>query len=263
MAEKSTVRQKLGALNARASLVTFAAMAVAWQVLSFFFPPYLIPGFQAIIPNFIELIFRPSTYIHAGVSLLRILIAFALSALFGIGVGLLMGLWHRAEAYLLPLVRFIMGVPALSWILIGVIWFRSSEVRVFFVMFVITFPILTLNTLDGIKSAPKELYDMLLSFRPTTTQLLRIVLLPATLPYILVGAKVALSFATRLVVFVELIGATMGIGARMFASFQTFNLTEIFVWTGILVALLLLLNWGMAYAERRLLRWRPEVIRAT
>ena len=47
----------------------------------------------------------------------------------------------------------------------------------------------------------------------------------------------------------------------MYASYQTFDLTLIFVWTGILVGLLFLLNAGMGYLERRLLKWRPEAIR--
>lgn len=259
--EKPVASQPVRPRVKYSTLIALLALAAVWQILSFFFPPYLIPGFQTLIPTFVDLLVRLSTYQHTLASLLRILVSFLISSAFGVGVGLIMGTDRRAEAYVLPFVRFIMGVPALSWVLIGVIWFRSPELRVFFVMFVIIFPILALNTLDGIKNTPKELYDMLLSFRPSRGQLLRMIIIPATLPYILVGAKVALSFATRLVVFVELIGATAGIGAVMYASYQTFNLTPIFVWTAILVGLLFLLNLGMTYLERRLLKWRPEAIR--
>lgn len=259
--EKPTVLRSMRPRTRQSTLVALLGLAALWQVLSSFFPPYLIPGFQTIIPSLFELVVQLSTYQHAVASLVRIVASFLISSAFGVTVGLLMGMDRRVEAYTLPFVRFIMGVPALSWVLIGVIWFRSAELRVFFVMFVIIFPILTLNTLDGIKNTPKELYDMLLSFRPGKRQLLRMIIIPATLPYILVGAKVALSFATRLVVFVELIGTTVGIGAAMYGSYQMFNLTPIFVWTGILVGLLFLLNLGMTYLEQRLLKWRPEAIR--
>ena len=80
------------------------------------------------------------------------------------------------------------------------------------------------------------------------------------MPSILVGMKVALSFATRLVVFAELIGTTQGFGNALYSAFQTFNLTGVFVWTFLLVALLYGLSGLLVLFERRLLKYRPSVL---
>jgi NitT/TauT family transport system permease protein len=169
-----------------------------------------------------------------------------------------MGVNQKAERYLLPALQVLMGVPALSLILVAAIWFRMAELRVFFVIVVIAMPIMVLNTLDGIKGIQRELTEMLVSFRPDIWQRIFILTLPGAIPSILVGMKVALSFATRLAVFAELIGTTQGFGNALYSAFQTFNLTNVFVWTFLLVVLLYVLTGVLLLMERRLLKYRPS-----
>jgi NitT/TauT family transport system permease protein len=241
------------------TVVTLVALAVLWQFSSLFFPEYLVPGFQILLPEFVTVLTTPVSYEHILASLLRIIVAFSFSVVAGVAIGIGMGVSDTAERYLIPALRVLMGIPALSLILVAVIWFRVMEVRVFFVIVAIALPIMVLNTLDGIKAIQKELSDMLLSFRPTVWQRVRILVLPGATPQIVTGMKVALSFATRLAVFAELIGTTRGFGSVLYAAFQTFNLTGVFVWTTLLVALLYALNAIVVLIEHRLLRWRPMV----
>jgi ABC-type nitrate/sulfonate/bicarbonate transport system permease component len=131
------------------------------------------------------------------------------------------------------------------------------ELRVFFVIVAIALPIMVLNTLDGIKGIQRELTDMLVSFRPSRWQRVWMITLPGAMPSIFVGMKVALSFATRLSVFAELIGTTQGFGSALYSSFQTFNLTGVFVWTILLVILLYGLSAVLVVVERWFLRYRP------
>ncbi len=239
------------------TIITLAVLAGLWQLSSLFFPDYLVPGFQSLVPELVTTLASPVSYQHIGASLVRIVVGFSISVVAGVAIGVVMGVDQRIERYLMPALRVLMGIPALSLILVAVIWFREMEVRVFFVIVAIALPIMVLNTLDGIKAIQKDLSDMLLSFRPTAWQRIRMILLPGATPYIVVGMKVALSFATRIAVFAELIGTTRGFGSALYSAFQTFNLTGVFVWTALLVALLYALNGVVALVERRLLRWRP------
>ena len=147
--------------------ITLLVMAALWQVSSFFLPEYLMPGVQTLVPELLATLREPATYGHILMSALRIVVAFAFSVLVGIAIGVLMGISTKAERYLLPALQVLMGVPALSLILVAAIWFRAAEVRVFFVIVVIAMPIMVLNTLDGIKGIQRELTDMLVSFRQT------------------------------------------------------------------------------------------------
>ena len=228
-----------------------------WQISSLFLPPYLVPGVQALWPEFLVTLSEPATYGHILASLIRIVVAFAFSVVVGVALGVWMGVSEKTERYAMPALQVLMGIPALSLILVAVIWFRGMEVRVFFVIVAIALPIMVLNTLDGIKGIQRELTDMLVSFRPSLWQRIWMITLPGATPSIFVGMKVALSFATRLAVFAELIGTTQGFGSALYSSFQTFNLTGVFVWTILLVILLYGLSAVLVVVERWFLRYRP------
>lgn len=236
--------------------ITLIVMAGLWQVSSLFLPEYLVPGFEKLVPELMLTLREPTTYGHILASTLRILVAFSFSVAAGVALGVMMGVNPRIERYLMPAFQVLMGVPALSLILIAVIWFRAMELRVFFVIVVIALPIMVLNTLDGIKGIHRELTEMLVAYRPSYVQRIFMLTLPGATPSIIVGMKVALSFATRLAVFAELIGTTQGFGSALYSAFQTFNLTGVFVWTFLLVILLYALSGLLVLLEGRLLKYR-------
>lgn len=239
------------------TIITLLVMAGLWQVSSLFLPQYLVPGIQTLAPELVSTLLQPETYGHILASLVRIVVAFAFSVVVGVALGIWMGMSKKAESYLIPALQVLMGIPALSLILAAVIWFRGMELRVFFVIVAIALPIVVLNTLDGIKAIPHDLMEMLASFRPSSWDRVGMIILPGAMPSIIVGMKVALSFATRLAVFAELIGTTQGFGSALYSSFQTFNLTGVFVWTILLVILLYALSALLVVFERRMLRYRP------
>ena len=239
------------------TVITLLALASLWQASSAVLPEYLVPGFEKLVPELITTLSDPASYGHILASTLRIVVAFLFSVVVGVAFGVVMGVNGKAERYLMPAFQVLMGVPALSLILIAVIWFRAMELRVFFVIVVVALPIMVLNTLDGIKGIQRELTEMLVSLRPSFVQRIFMLTLPGATPSIIVGMKVALSFATRLAVFAELIGTTQGFGSVLYSSFQTFNLTLVFVWTFLLVVLLYALSGVLDLLERRLLKYRP------
>lgn len=247
----------------RRAALTLLVIAGGWELLSLALPPYLIPGWEILVPDLRVALTESGTYHQIWITLVRIVVSLTASVVLGVLVGAIMGLSPRGEAYLTPFVRFVSGVPALTWILVAVIWFSGAEVRIFFVIVAITIPILSVNTLAGIKQLSPELNAMIYSLRPSFVQRMRILVAPHTAPHIVAGSRVALSFATRLVVFAELIAATSGIGARMYAAYATFDIASIFVWTIFLVVVLYGLDALLSVAERRLARWQGTTTRTT
>jgi ABC-type nitrate/sulfonate/bicarbonate transport system permease component len=183
---------------------------------------------------------------------------FILSAIVGTGVGLAMAMSTRVLEALMPLIKIVMGVPALTWVLLSIIWFKSAEARVWFIMFILVFPIMTMNTYDGVRAVPHDLYHMVRSLRPTTWGLLKLLIVPAATPFIFSGLKVSLSFGGRIAVFAEALSASTGIGAAMYTMDQMFDTAGIIVWTVLLVLVLSLLDKALALAERRWFRWRHD-----
>jgi ABC-type nitrate/sulfonate/bicarbonate transport system permease component len=121
---------------------------------------------------------------------------------------------------------------------------------------VVCAPVFVVDTLDSMRSVPRELRDMMRSFRPTSFQFFKKLMLPAILPGIFTSWKITLSLAIRVVTIAELVGAVTGIGHQLSVAQELFSVADVFAWTLVLVALLFLLEGIIAKVEHRMLRWR-------
>ncbi|MCS7143368.1 MAG: ABC transporter permease subunit [Aigarchaeota archaeon] len=237
-----------------ATVTTFIILALLWQLSSNFMPYYLVPPLDRIFNEIMIALTRQ--YPHLISTLYRVLIGLVVAFSVGFILGILMGIFRRVESRVIPLVHFINGIPALSWILIIIIWLAETEARIITILMMINLPIFVYNTLDGVKGIPREPYTMVYSFRPTRRQLFMKLILPSVIPNVLTAWKAAIGLSVRVVLIAELVGATTGIGYMMFVNQSTFNMGGIIAWTLVLVGIALMLEYVIGRAESRFLGWR-------
>jgi NitT/TauT family transport system permease protein len=238
-------------------VISFLVILALWQTLSFFLPKYFFPSIITIVADFAEVITTPELIRDTVVTVARILLGLGLAFIAGALVGIFMGFSRIVEKYVLPILHFIMGIPALSWVVFAIIWFSHVEMRIAFILLAGCLPNYALIIHDGIKGIPKEYYDMLRAMRPTRRQLFQKLILPGMLPSMLTSWKVNLGLATRVVIVAELVGATQGIGKKLLLAQELFRMSQAIAWTLVLVLFLLLSQAVLLLMERRLLRWRP------
>jgi NitT/TauT family transport system permease protein len=237
-------------------IVAFIGLAVAWQAASYFFPDYLFPPIPAIAARFFEIFGSLGTTLDALATAGRILAGLAGSFVLGGIIAVLMAKWPAFERYSLPLLNFNQGIPALSWVVIAIIWFKGIEFRIFFIMVMTTLPGFTLQLLDSYRAMSNDLYEMTLSFRPSRFDLVRTLIWPAVLPGILTAWKVNLGNASRVVVVAELVGATGGVGYELLLQQQLFDMAGAIAWTIVLVIFVLVVQALITLIENRALRYR-------
>jgi NitT/TauT family transport system permease protein len=240
-------------------LLSLGLLVLAWWILSFFFPPFLVPRLPAIWNSIVATVTDPQALQSAGTTYARIMIGLVGGFVIGASLGLAMALNEWAERSLEPFVRFLQGVPALSWVVFAVIWFKETEQRVLFVLVVNTLPAFAIQVHDGVKAIPGELWDMVRAWRPTRLMLIRKLVLPGVLPHVLTAWKVNLGNATRVVIVAELVGATVGVGYQLRLAQERFVMADAVTWTLALVLFAYLSEWLLALIERRLLRYRPAL----
>jgi NitT/TauT family transport system permease protein len=119
-------------------------------------------------------------------------------------------------------------------------------------------PIYALNVHDGIRAMPKDWVQMCESFRPSRLQMLRYLIVPQVIPYVFMTTKSTVGYAFRMLIFAELIGSSVGIGALMGLAQASFRMDDVVAWTVLLVVLNLLIQAAVTVLERRMLRWRDE-----
>jgi NitT/TauT family transport system permease protein len=239
--------------------VAFAALILVWQVMSLFFPSYLVPGIQEIIAKFVGLLSSPRAWQAIIATVLRILVGLALGFVVGLALGTAMGISRQVEAYTKPLLHFVMGVPALCWTIIAIIWFANIEIRVLFIMLVVTFPVFAIQILDAIRGVQKDLSDMLLAFRPTPRQYFDLLIVPTIVPAALTAWKVNLGYAARVVIVAELVGASVGVGNGLLRAQELFDMGLVLAWTLVLAFFLVLGEFLLGRLEAWLLAWRPTI----
>jgi NitT/TauT family transport system permease protein len=241
----------------RETIVSIIVLAMLWELLSHIapvlgIPAFAIPGFGTIARSFADV-----TPLDVTVTVVRVLVALAISFVAGMALALCFYGSETLERYLYPLVRLIMAVPVISWILFAVLWFKSVEFRICFVLVVTCGPIFLVDALDSMRGVSRDLRQMMRSFRPTRTQMFLKLMLPATLPGILTSWKINLSLAIRVVTIAELVGAVTGIGHQLQAAEELFSVADVFAWTLVLVGVLFVLEAFVGAIETRSLRWRP------
>lgn len=237
-------------------LVVVAALLVAMQIASFYLPPFVMPAPLTIFKAMVEIL--QTDYVHIGVTGLRLLAAVLFAMAFGVFLGVVMGIFPKIRPYVRALVIIDTGIPALSWMLLAIFWFGAPEVRIFFILSVILVPFYALSIFDGIRALPHDWVDMIESFRPQRWQVLRYLILPHIVPYVLTTTKSVIGYAVRMVIFSELIASAIGIGSRMSLAQSMFRIDTVLGWTVILVVLNLVLQAALTSMEKHLLKWRAE-----
>ena len=243
-------------------VVALVGLAVVWQIVSYFTPPFLFPSVPQIAARFVEIFSTWGTAYDAVATGLRMLAGLTGAFVLGSILAMLMARSDAFERYCYPLLNFNQGIPALSWVVISIIWFRGIEFRIFFIMVIITIPSFEFQVLDSYRSMSKDLFEMTLAFRPSRYDLFRTLIWPTVLPGILTAWKVNLGNASRVVVVAELVGSNGGVGDELMRQQQTFDMAGAIAWTIVLVVFVLAMQGVIGAIEAHALRYRPAAERA-
>jgi len=208
---------------ARLPRYAFAAsiviMLVVWQLaVSALFNPLFFPTPLLILKKGGELLSTGELFGHIGQSLWRILAGFLVGSLIGAPLGLLMGSFRVARAIFEPYVEFFRFIPSIAWLTPAVIWFGIGETPKVLIIAYTTVFIVAINTVVGVANVSANKIWAAQCLGATRRQLFFFVTLPAALPFILTGMRLAMGNSFATVVSAEMIAADQGIGYLIFDS---------------------------------------------
>lgn len=204
----------------------FVVVGVLWQAFSLLgpFPPKLFPHVETIVSTFFRLIGDGILPVHALSTILRLILAFFLAALLGVGLGIIMGRYRWAENFFLPLMSIGNPIPGLAYAPLFVLWFGLGNLpAVLLVAFAAAFPIV-LNTWTGVKAVKEIWIRAAQAMGAEERQLFWKVVLPGALPYVLTGLRIGLARAWRVLVAVEMLtSVSLGLGWLIFGAREFLN----------------------------------------
>ena len=177
------------------------------------------------------------TILHTGS---RIVLGFLMGFFVGISLAILAGRFHWVEMLLWPFVVTIKTIPVASFVILVLIWLGSQQLSVF-ISFLMVFPVMYLNALQGIQSTDKKLLEMARMFRLSNGQKLKHIYLPHLRPFLTGGCSIALGLSWKSGVAAELIGRPdVSMGDMLYMAKVHFDTGELFAWTFVIILLSLL-----------------------
>ena len=188
-----------------------------------------VPAPKEVVQAAVALVESPKLLSHLSASLSRVFSGFALAAVAGISLGLVIGRSRWAEDVLLPPLEMLRPIPAVAWIPLAVLMFPSSEVSMIFITFTgALFPIL-LNSIHGVENVDARLIASARSLGSGPLSMFTDVILPGAAPSIVTGLSIGMGTAWFCLVTAEMIAGQFGIGYYTWASYTVQNYPEIVV----------------------------------
>jgi ABC-type nitrate/sulfonate/bicarbonate transport system permease component len=195
---------------------------------------------------------------HFYVSAIAFLAGLGLSIVVGLPLGLLMGRSQTLEALLDPYVTSFNASPRIVWLPLMILWFGIGIWSKIVIVFAgAVFPLL-INTYAGVKNVNRVLVNVVRSFGANEWQLMKVVVLPNSLPYIIAGLRLAIGRAILGVVVGEFFGSSQGLGYMIASAATNYKVDVVFVGVAIFMALSVILTLAVKQLESRLASWRPE-----
>ncbi len=244
--------------NVSIRLVSISLLFAVWAVLSAVLgTPDILPAPWTVAQLIISEAISGPLFYHLGTTLARVAAAFVLAMSIGVAFGLLMGRRQNLNRWLDPWLVVFLNLPALVTIVLCYLWIGLTEVAAVLAVAINKIPMVTALIREGARSFDPALDDMSTVFRIGPGTRLRHVLLPQLAPFMAGAARTGTALIWKIVLVVEFLGRSNGVGFQIHLYFQLFDvamvLTYAFAFIGIMLAIETLLLQPL---ERRANRWR-------
>ena len=240
-------------------LVSLLMVLLLWQAGAVFADPHHLPSPLLVILAMRHEAASGQLFLHLGATLLRVVAAFVLAMSVGSAIGIVMGQNRLINRLADPWLILLLNLPALVIIVLAYIWIGLNETAAIGAVALNKIPNAIVTLREGMRARDAGLDEMAQAYRFSRVTWLRHVLLPQLAPYFAASARSGLSLVWKIVLVVEMLGRSNGIGFQINMAFQLFDVTLLLAYALPFVLIMLVMETGVvqpfeAYASR----WRPR-----
>lgn len=239
-------------------VLSIVGLLVLWTLIAAFVNDSLFPGPVRVIEALVSEFHNGDLIHHLLITLWRVTASFFIAMFIGTAIGLIMGRNSIANGLFDPWLVFSLNVPALVIIFLCYIWGGLTEFAAILAVVINKVPNVAVMLREGARSLSSELEEMADSFRFTRVQRYRHIILPQLQPFIAAAGRTGLSLIWKIVLVVEFIGRSDGVGFQLHTFFQLFDVAAIFAYSVAFIAIMLVIEILIIQPwERYATRWRP------
>lgn len=235
--------------------------AIAWEVVGRALDVSVFPPLSAVLERLAELITDGTILSYLATSLTNLAIGFSVSLVFGLTLGLLMGVYRRVEMALDIYVRAMLTAPSLVFAPIFFTLFGLDRITIVGVIVLYSTFIIVLNTAEAVKGAPRSLVEMARCYGAGDRFVMRRVIVPAALPLIMAGVRLGAGRAVKGMINGEMFVAVVGLGGVVMTAGRNFDAETVLAVMMLVVVLAFVVVWLVERVDQRLTSWLPETSR--
>jgi NitT/TauT family transport system permease protein len=239
------------------TLVSLAALVAVWAVVAALLDSRVLPGPAAVLAAAVRDTATGELPFNVAVTLARVVVSFTLAMLIGGAIGVALGRAPRADRFFDGWLIVLLNLPALVVIILCYVWFGLTEVAAIAAVAINKIPNVAVTLREGARALSRDLDEMATVYRFSWRRRLRHVVMPQLSPFLAASARSGLALVWKIVLVVELLGRSNGVGFQLHLYFQLFDVASIlayaiaFIIIVQAIEILILQPW-----ERAANRWR-------
>jgi NitT/TauT family transport system permease protein len=236
-------------------ILVFVLFIAIWWIASLNVNSTLLPSPLQVLDGTIDLALEGSLFKHVYTSLYRVFSGFILAVLFGVPLGLLIGMNKKLKYAFDPLIQVLRPISPIAWIPLAILWFGVGDTPAIFIIFITAFFPIFLASNSAIKNIDPVLIKAARNFGTSKKGMFLKVILPASFPYIMVGLRVSLGISWVIIVAAEMVGMSSGLGYLILDA-RNFLRTDLIISGMIVIGLIgfgldAILNWLESKVKKR------------
>ena len=237
--------------------MSLLALIVVWQVLALYLNNHLLPAPALVAKVFWQECVTGQLPYHLGVTLLRLVVSFSVAMILGCAIGILLGRSKKLDAFFDNWLVIFLNVPALVTIILCYVWFGLVESAAILAVVINKLPNVIVTIREGTRTLDQDLLDMARSFQYSKRKTLVHVIWPQLHPFVMGATRSGLALIWKIILVVELLGRSNGMGYQLHLFFQLFDVASILAYTIAFVAVIQLIELVILKPlDRKYLRWR-------
>jgi NitT/TauT family transport system permease protein len=238
-------------------VLSLAALLALWQFAAVLADSRVLPAPLAVLEVLLAGFEDGEVPYHIGITLARVAASFVLAMAIGIAIGIAMGRSKGFDRFFDGWLVLFLNIPALVTIILCYVWFGLIEAAAIAAVAINKIPNVIVTVREGARSLNPDYQEMAQIFQVGRVKTLRHVVLPQLFPFIVAAARSGLALIWKIVLVVELLGRSNGVGFQLYTYFQLFDVTSIFAYTLAFVAVVLFIELALLQPlEAKATRWR-------
>jgi NitT/TauT family transport system permease protein len=239
------------------TLLSPLVFLLLWQLASAYANSPALPTPSAVALIVWQAMLTGELGYHLGVTLLRLLASFSIAMPLGSAIGIILGRNKALDAFFDNWLIIFLNIPALVTIILCYVWFGLAESAAILAVVINKLPNVVVTLREGARALDQDLLDMAQSYRFSIRKQLVHVIWPQLHPFIMSATRSGLALTWKIILIVELLGRSNGIGYQLHLFFQMFDVASILAYTIAFVTVIQGLEWAVLKPlERNQTKWR-------